>query len=225
MKRRFLLFLCLSMGIVNAIFAQERYVKPIDEAKNDPSFHAFRTKLIDAVKKHDEKHIYGILDRNITNSFGGDGGIAEFKKRWNLGSAKSEFWKEFLVVITNGGTFSKERGSAKQFWAPYTFNSFPADLDTFEYEAIFGNNVNLRVKPATDASVLATLSYNVIKTDYENSVKLPLSEDQYDWLKIETLGGKKGYVMAEYVRSPIDYRAGFEKKGVLWKMTSFITGD
>ena len=45
------------------------------------------------------------------------------------------------------------------------------------------------------------------------------------WYKIETLGGKKGFVSAEFVRSPIDYRACFEKKNGKWKMTAFVAGD
>jgi hypothetical protein len=39
------------------------------------------------------------------------------------------------------------------------------------------------------------------------------------------LGGKKGFVKAEFVRSPIDYRAIFEKKGRNWKLTAFVAGD
>ena len=83
----------------------------------------------------------------------------------------------------------------------------------------------LREKPTAGAVVITTLSYNVVKVDYENSVKLKNSDTEYDWLKVETLGGKKGYVKADYVRSPIDYRAVFEKKRGVWKMTAFIAGD
>ena len=48
---------------------------------------------------------------------------------------------------------------------------------------------------------------------------------EYDWYKVETLGGKKGFVKAEFVRSAVDYRAGFEKKKGVWKMIFFIAGD
>ncbi len=39
------------------------------------------------------------------------------------------------------------------------------------------------------------------------------------------LGGKKGYVSVKFVRSPIDYRACFEKKNGKWKMNTFVAGD
>ena len=37
------------------VAAQERFVKPVDEAKKDASFLAFRTKLIAAAKRRDAK--------------------------------------------------------------------------------------------------------------------------------------------------------------------------
>ncbi len=64
-----------------------------------------------------------------------------------------------------------------------------------------------------------------MKVDYEKSVKEETDEDKYLWLKVEILGGKKGFVNAKYVRSPIDYRAIFDKNNGKWKMTAFVAGD
>jgi len=204
-------------------FSQERKVLPVDEGKTDASFSAFREKTLQAARRRDVKYILSILDPNITSSFGGDEGISDFKKFWNINSPKSEFWDEFITVLSNGGTFLKEAG-AKKFAAPYTFTGFPDDLDAFEYHAIFGSNVNLRSKPETNAPVAAGLSYNIVKVDFENSVK-DKKANEYLWLKVETLGGKKGFVNAKYVRSPIDYRAVFEKRNGRWKLVTFVAGD
>lgn len=163
------------------------------------------------------------MDKNIKNGFGGNDGITEFKKQWKINSSNSELWKELLTVLTHGGTFDKRLRNS--FYAPYLFTTFPEDLDAFEYQAIFGNNVNLRSKPDLNASIVANLSYNVVKVDYENSIKFPKDENEFLWLKIETLGGKKGFVKPEFVRSSIDYRAGFEKKKGKWMMTFFLAGD
>lgn len=226
MKTKFFYALCLVVLIFSVSFAQERYVKPVDEAQKDASFFAFRTKLIEAVKKRDAKYILSIVDPKISNTFGDDDGIRYFRNVWKLNSPNSEFWNEFLIVITHGGTFTKEAGlKTKQFCAPYTFNSFPDDLDVFEYQAIFGDNVNLRSKPETNAPIVANLSYNVVKVDFENSVKEKNKDNEFSWLKIQTLGGRRGFVKAEFVRSPIAYRACFEKKKGVWKMTAFIAGD
>ncbi len=58
--RKFLqiiLFSFLLFGILANVSAQERFVRPVDEGKADKSFAAFRTKLIEAVKKHDKKYL------------------------------------------------------------------------------------------------------------------------------------------------------------------------
>ncbi|HSK73954.1 MAG TPA: SH3 domain-containing protein, partial [Pyrinomonadaceae bacterium] len=142
-----------------------------------------------------------------------------------IDDSKSKLWGELLTVLTNGGAFYKEADSKGIFCAPYSFMVFPESLDAFEHQVIFGSNVNLREKPNTLAKVVAQLSYNVVKVDYENSIQNKTKENEYTWLKIETLGGKKGYVSADFVRSPIDYRACFERKGGQWKMTTFVAGD
>ena len=220
---KFLFVLCLIVLSFSNALAQERFVKPVDEAKKDTSFLAFRTKLIEAVKKRDAKYILSIVDQNIKNSFGGNNEIEEFKERWKINDSKSEFWNEFLPVITNGGKFIE--GEDKMFCAPYSFTESPDDLDAYSYNVIFGKNIKLRSKPDLRAKIIAQLSYNVVKVDYENSIKINAEEFEYSWLRVETLGGKKGFVKAEFVRSPIDYRACFEKKRGKWKMTAFISGD
>ncbi len=210
---------------VAAVAAQERFVKPVDNAKSDASFLAFRTKLIAAAERKDANAILAIVDPQIKNGFGGDDGIANFKKQWKTTDKKSEFWKEFLPVIKNGGSFSKENRT-KLFVAPYTFSDWPDDIDGFEYMVIFGNNVNLRERPGIDSRVIERLSYNVVKIDANASTTGDAGDEgAFKWYKLSTLSGKTGFVAAEFVRSHIDFRAGFEKKRGVWKMTFFLAGD
>ena len=216
----------LAAFALSATGQKERFVKPVDEAKKDASFFAFRTKLITAVEKKDSKYILSIVDRDITLGFGGDDGIANFKKLWKIEQKDSEFWKEFAVVIKNGGSFIGEgRNKLSSFAAPYLFTAWPEDLDVFEHQAIFGTNVNLREEPNTESKVVSQLSYNIVKIDYDNSKQDGEDNDSPSWFKVETLGGKKGWVKADFARSSIDYRAGFEKKRGVWKMTFFVAGD
>lgn len=223
-QKIFFAFFLLIFAFSSAFSQEERKALPVDEGKTDASFSAFREKTLQAAKRRDVKYILSIVDANIRNTFGDSNGIAEFKKMWKINSPKSEFWDEFITVLSNGGTFLKE-ADAKTFAAPYTFTSFPDDLDVFEYHAIFGNNVNLRSKPEMKAPVVASLSYNIVRVDFENSVKDETRENKYLWLKVKTLGGNTGFVNAKYVRSPIDYRAVFEKRGGRWKMITFVAGD
>jgi hypothetical protein len=226
----------LSILLIFAAFVlsaagQEHFAKPVDEASKDASFLTFRAKLIAAAEKKDVKHILGILDPGITSSFGGHEGIADFKEFWKINDKNSRFWEEFLRVMKNGGRFDGEgRNKTNSFTAPYLFTStLPSNCDSFDCLGIFGNNVNLREQPNTNARVVAQLSYNVVKIDEEAAIKLKTGPSEwdwvYDWHKVETLGSQKGWVKAEYVRRPEDYRAGFEKKGGVWKMTFFVAGD
>lgn len=219
-----LFFTILFLALFSNIAAQERYLRPIDEGKNDASFNAFREKLISAVKRRDTKYLVSILDRNVKASFGGDDGIEDFKKFWKIDSPDTKLWDELLKVLTNGGKFSRE-GSNILFSAPYIYSHFPEELDWFEYQVIFGSNVNLRAKPDAQAETIARLSYNIVKVDFLKSVADPKDETRFVWMRIETLGGKSGFVKAELVRSPVDFRAIFEKKNGRWKLISFVAGD
>ena len=70
---------------------------------------------------------------------------------------------------------------------------------------------------------IKTLSFDIVKvvvdTPNENSAV------KRQWLTIELGDGQKGFIAKEYIRSPIDYRAIFEKKNGKWLMTAFIAGD
>lgn len=204
------------------IVSVERYVLPFDGAKKDASFLVFRNKLIAAVKRRDKKYLFGIIDPSILNDFGGSGGSEEFKAIWKIADPKTTFWDEFLLVLTNGGNF---HGGKNAFCAPYVYTSFPDDLNSFDYETIFGKNVALRARPTSKAETIANLSYNIVKPDYDNSVKIKNTENTYSWVKVTTLGGKTGFVKENFVRSAIDYRVCFDKSKGKWKMTAFIAGD
>jgi len=205
------------------VFGQERYVKPVDDAKLDPAFLAFRTKLISAVDRKDAKYVLSVVDPNIQNGFGGEDGIVKFRRGWKLESPKSEFWGEFSKVIKNGGSFIGEgRNKMNHFVAPYVFSNWLEDLDAFEHSVIFGSDVNLRKSPGSNGEIVGRLSYNVVKVADEDRTS---AGNAPGWLKVTTLGGQTGYVKSEFVRTSIDYRAGFEKRRGVWKMTFFLAGD
>lgn len=198
---------------------------PADEAKMEPSFLAFRTKLIAAAERKDAKYILSIVDPNISNGFGGRDGIANFKKDWKIESKNSEFWAEFLPVIKNGGHFIGEGNNRLSlFAAPYTYYGFPDDLDGVPNFAIFGSEVNLRKAPSVGSEVVAKLSYNIVEL-IEDAASTAEDQRKSGWYKVKTLGGLTGYVKSEFVRADIDYRAGFAKKRGVWKMTFFLAGD
>lgn len=218
MKRILSLSIFIAIAVLAAL-GQERYVRPRDEAVQDKTFVAFRNKLIAAAEKRDLRYVKSVMDPKIKLSFGGHEGVKDFEALW---PDKVRFWKEFLAVIKNGGVWFREGGRSKGlFTAPYSFDGFPSDLDAFEHFVIFGSDVNLRKSPVTGGEIVGRLSYNIVKI-VDAAVD---RKERPAWHKVRTLGGQTGYVSANYVRSPIDYRAGFEKKKGRWVMTFFLAGD
>ena len=208
--------------LVNSGLGQERFLRPVDEGAEDASFLTFRNKLIAAVGKKDSRYILSMVDPKIKNGFGGRDGIANFRRDWKLDRHDSEFWPKFGWVIKNGGSFTGEGNKRRNsFAAPYIYSKWPEDLDAFEYFAITGTDVNLRKAPRTDSEVAGKLSHNLVKieSDVGNDGKVP------EWRRVTTLGGQTGYVHRDYIRSSVDYRAGFEKKRGRWVMTFFLAGD
>jgi hypothetical protein len=226
-----LLTAVLSIGVS----AQEIYLKPVDEAAKDPSLVEFRDKLIAAAERKDTKYVISVMDRDIELSFGGHAGITDFKEMWKPDAKNSVFWKEFLTILKLGGSFGEDIGDGvSRFFAPYTYSNFPdyPELDIFGDGAVIGTDVNLRAEPSMNGKVVGSLSYNIVKIDHKGSVlgsDPPGIKDPpigaYKWYKVETLGGKKGYVSSDYVRGYIAHRIGLEKRNGKWKITFFIAGD
>jgi len=213
------------LSLVPAI-AQERFLQPVDEGPQDASFKAFRDKALKATAAKDAAYIRSIIAKDISVDFGGGGGTADFLKAWKNLSKTSSFWSEFQFVLSHGGEFQKMKNRGpKSFWAPYIFTSFPEDLDAFEFAAIAGDNVRLRKTPDAKGLIIAHLSYNIVKPDYLGSPEPADPKQDPEWIKVETVGGMKGYVSSEFVRSPIGYRACFTKIGNNWKLTAFVAGD
>jgi hypothetical protein len=220
MLKRVILSLWLAAMTTCVGAAQSRKLNPVDEAPKDPSFKAFRDRLLAAVKQRDETVLYESLDPQITNGFGGKGGITEFKTQWKMGGERTRLWDELVTILSMGGSFSNV-GGQKSFCAPYVYSNFPDDLDAYGYAAITGTGVRVRAAANLNAPVITALSHDIVQLDAEPST----SGDTSEWVKIIAPNGKKGYVFGKYIRRPIDYRACFEKKQGKWKMTVLVAGD
>jgi len=209
----------LTFGLTGSAAAEQ--LLPRDDARQDPSFFSFRRQLIAAVRKRDRKFILKIVDPKIRINFGEGGGADEFARQWKLRSDNSPLWKILAEVLSLGGTFTG-RGSERMFAAPYTYAAFPESLDAFEYYCVTSKNVPLRAKPDERARIIAGLSYDLVRqAPLPRGAKTPGPE----WVHVSTSGGKRGFVARRFVRSPVDYRALFQKRNGAWRMTALIAGD
>jgi len=189
---------------------------PVDQSYKDNSLLKFKKEVFTAIDKKDTNFIISILDTNILNSFGGNGGIKEFWEMWQMQDPNSSFWLELKKVFSMGGIFiSNER---KIFVMPYLFGIWPEDLDPFTYIAAINKNVTIHESPSKNSKILKKINYDIL-------LVLDYYDEYNNWKKVMTVDSLSGFVQKEFVRSPIDYRAILQKEKGKWKITSFVSGD
>jgi hypothetical protein len=198
---------------------------PVDEAYKNADFLKFRNQMQAAVKSKNVKFIKAHVDKNIKNGFGGNDGIAEFIKQWNLNKnpEKSSLWYELGEVLRLGGSFTNKEKTS--FMAPYVYSSFPEGYDSFTHGVIIGKNVNLRAKPSANSKIIAKLNYDIVEVIGPG--RLVDRKVANSWRHIKLANGLKGYVAEKYFRSPVDYRGEFvkSKQDGVWRLTFFVAGD
>lgn len=194
---------------------------PVDQASQDPSFAKFRNEMLTAVTARNASALMPMLDSNIRLSFGGSGGLADFRKNWKPQDKNSALWTKLEWVVKHGGSFRKE-GANTTFWAPYVYSNWPdSGPDGFEYAVATGSDVLVYAKPDTTSKVISHLDYHYVKSLDGGQLK----EKAPRFTKVQTASGKTGYVKTGEIRSQIDYRAGFSRRNGTWKLTAFIAGD
>ena len=202
-------------------------VNPVDEGLRDSSFFLYRESLIEAIDKKDVISLLEMLDENIKATFGAPAGLPTFIDVWQLGdpekSKSSTLWPQLKEVLENGGTFSSD---GKFFTAPYIFSMFPDEYDAFDHGVISGSGVRIRSEASLNSQRVKSISYEVVEVLSRTSEKSEtIGGETHPWIHIKTLDGQEGYVFGKYFRSPLEFRAGFEKKKGKWKMTFFVAGD
>jgi hypothetical protein len=186
-------------------------LSPVDQAVEDESLIKFREELIANIKERNIDFLNKYFDEKGTWDFGGT------TKEQLLESWDEENWLELQKAVLLGGAFYDEEKT--QFFSPYTFKLFPEEFDAFEFEAAIKDQVEVYIHKDVDSKLIGMLNYTIVKRRYE--------DDNYDpnWKKIEMSDGRVGYVIGDNIRSPIDYRVGFEKVNNDWKITFFLAGD
>jgi hypothetical protein len=181
---------------------------PYDECSGDADFASFRTKLFDAVARKDTGTLLALTDDNVRLGFAGDDGKAVLRE--NL--KKPEPWIALAKLPRLGCAADGDR-----YAMPYLFARV-GDRDAFDTFLAAGTDIALRAAPRVSGRLIARL-------DWELLTLLPAAGNSGPWLRLRTDGGRAGYVRRDLLRSPVDYRALFEKSGSQWRMTAFLAGD
>jgi hypothetical protein len=197
-------------------------LRPSDEGQQDPSFHVFRQKLLGAISRKDARFLLSIVDPNIQISFGGEEGIQAFRELWKPEDVNSEVWNTLAQLLRLGGSFGE---SKNEFWAPYVFSRFADDCGGFDFSAIIAKDVRVRTEPNDKAPMITSLSYDIVLNVSGTDSPEPKNKADPAWVRIRLPDGREGFVSAQFIRSPTNYRAGFKKTGGKWLLTHLIAGD
>ena len=195
----------------NPCGARPARLLPVDQAATQPDFFTFRARLQAAIARRDEAALIAAADPSIRTSFGDDEGLAAWRAK--LRDPQDTVWADLATALALGGTFR----SPDSFVAPYVFAAWPERLDSFECGAVIGDRVRVRASSEPDSAVLATVSYQIVQ----------LLPDQRATAitHVRIPGGVTGFIATPFVRSPVDYRAIFQKTAGQWRLRAFVAGD
>lgn len=216
-----------SLTLVSAVPAATPIkLTPAEESIRDPELARTLRELLLITGRKDKAALLSYIDPTIRCSFGGCAGPQQFSTFWKLDKdpARSAVWGVLEDMLLLGGAYDSQGSGI--YYVPYVFARFPESRDAFEYMAVTGKDVQLRTAPKLDASVVTTLSYDIVKR--LNVAKLPsqtLNGRSYPWLKVQLDDGRSGYVLSRYAYSPVAYRIGLSKKTTGWKIDFFVAGD
>lgn len=204
--------LLLLAGLLAQLVPGADRLPPVDESASDPSFLAFKVRLLAALQRKDVPALLRAVDPKVRTSFGEGDGIPTFRKHWKLDRpAQSKVWSELAAVLRLGVTRDET-----EFIAPYVFTKFPQTVDAYSHAAVVRPAAVLRKSPSVSAPKVATLDYSIV---------VLLGQPVKGWREVRTAEGTTGWLPEGDLRSPLDYRAFFEKRGGAWKLTAFVSGD
>lgn len=217
----------LALGMLFVLAApaagQQGRLEPSDDAATDPSWIAFKSRLLDALARRDRQFVLSVLDPNVRNGPGARRGVAEFRRQWDLDGKDSALWRELPAALFLGGAYAKPAKGATEYCVPYVAVRWPQGVDRFAHGAITAKDALVKSAPSAAAPTLQALSYDIVRVlDWE----LPdeSKDSPQKWVKIEVKAGA-GFVPEEQIRSAAEHRACFSKAGGTWKMTALAAGE
>lgn len=184
---------------------------PIEQCGDDPSFAGFREQLLVVIARKDRAALMPLLDKGIVVDFGGGEGHDAFSERWKLDAAESPLWAELGAALRYGCARS---GDA--LVTPSLVEQFGTQYDVIN-TVVGMPGSDLRGAPNDLAPIIATLDWNVVTVTDTPKVA--------GWSNVTMSDGRSGYVRDGRLRSPLDYRAVFEKRDNRWLMTALVAGD
>ena len=217
--------LVISMLCVGSVaVGQDARLFPVDEASNDPSFFAFRMRLVEAAANCDTSFVIRHLAPDVKSNFGGDVGAADFKRFWRIGDSDSPLWGILAKVLGGGGVLWEDGLGGNGFEAPYWTAVWDVDqYNPFDYGVFLSENEPVYARPDVESVVVDSASFEIVRI--ANPYVLSAAGDDRQWSEVELGSGSVGYVPSSVIGSPVDHRMMFRKVGGRWTLLWLLAGD
>ncbi|MCK4841848.1 MAG: hypothetical protein KAT04_08190 [Methylococcales bacterium] len=192
-------------------------IPPIDDSQLSSSLTTFLKTFDATINNKDFIALKQFIDPTILNSFGGEGGIAEFNLIWKKN--QNTLFETLSQIRKGGGKLSKDIEGTESYCFPRMFTDFPNSLNAFTHGVLIGKQVPVYAKPDKSSKILTTLSHSIVVVD-------DWVWEKDSWQEIRIKDKRISYVESNKIRSPIDFRACLVQgeKGE-WTMTLLIAGD
>lgn len=198
--------------------AAAKTLKPVDEAARDAGLRGMIQTLLKACDDKDFKPFEAALSPDAIASFGGDSGVQGFKEAYGIDDPNTTFYADFKATLLLGGAFMDD----ESFAAPYIYAQWPEDLDSFAWVVAIGDKTMIYLRPGEKPRAVADVTHQFLEVIED----APQSADAAPegWVHVKA-GKTGGYVKSAEVRSPLDYRAVFQKTANRWWLGAFVAGD
>jgi len=184
-----------------------------DYGLSNKSFNAFRTQLLDAIRRHDKKFVEEILATNVETGLGAGAGKAEFNKQWQNLAPSSLFWARMNRDLTHGSEYVRDSGRVQ---APATWFDDTKLSDSIQ-AIVWNKDGILKEAPDESAHTIDHL-YNVRLTVLKPDQPAPIHDR---WVKVLTPSGKTGFIKSDDIFSAYDEFAEFKQINGKWKLVFF----
>ena len=223
-RARILVVALVASCLANHPAAAQVQCLPADEGVHDPQLWSARSELLRAAVERDTLVILSYLAPDVVNSFGGDGGIAEFRHTWDLEHAnESILWTELTEALSWGG----HRIDDTTFIAPYVVRGCEAAGDLNRL-LVLGASVPLLDAPS--GSRVGELSFELASVGPHPDSLAPGERaitgfGHNDWIQVHTADGRSGWLDKRWLRHQGDYRVIFARRDQRWLIRAFVAGD
>ncbi|MDX6752117.1 hypothetical protein SH611_20110 [Geminicoccaceae bacterium 1502E] len=197
-------------------------VPPVDEGVHDPSLLAFRLEMQEAVTARDLGAVLARVSPEILNSFGGSGGIEEFREAWRVEEGAPALWPVLASMLAGGGMILRHPegntgriGCGPSFLGPWWYAAWPKRIEPYARALAIGPDVPVQERPDADGPPVASLSWEIVES----------GEPQDGWLPVTLEDGRGGWVREEEMRSAQGWHIMLERCDGQWWIEALVRGD